>query len=55
MTVVIKRVKEGLIQINGKSVFKDMEDNWCTHQELTSAEGEAFIEFKKTIENPKEE
>lgn len=54
MAVEIKQLSDDLIHVNGKSIFKDMEGNWCTQQELTSAEGEAFIDFKKTIENPKE-
>jgi hypothetical protein len=50
MSVTIKPTEhENCYSVNGKTVYKDMNNNWVQTVELTTAELNAFNGYKKSI------
>jgi hypothetical protein len=46
---IIPIVDHESYNVNGKEVYKDSNDNWREHQELTSQERTAFSNYKKVV------
>lgn len=50
MAIEIKQISESTYQINGKTVFRDMNEKWISNSDLTDFEKEAFRNHIRTIE-----
>lgn len=51
MSVAINKIYDRNYTVNGKSIYKDSNDNWVAPVELTNNEKETFLEHLKKIEN----
>lgn len=51
MVVQIKQLEPGQYNVNGKLIYKDMNDKWIASEELTITESKEFRKHLKTQVN----
>lgn len=50
MTVIVERVDDDVVKVNGKIVIRDMNENWIAHEKHSSPDFKEKLAFRTFLQ-----